>query len=391
VPPKIRAVRAFVTRGGGADYHDQADGHWLDDHIATPMSRYPAYRQSRTSFGLNVLGTLVVEVEADDGTTGFGVTTAGEPGAYIVERHLARFVEGASAHAVEKIWDQMYAASLFYGRKGLALNAISAVDLALWDLRGKLCGEPVYALLGGGVHDQLPCYATGPRPDLAQRLGFVGGKLPLRHGPAEGPAGLRANIERLAKMRASVGDDFFLAWDCWMSLDLEYAARLAHASAPYGVRWLEEALPPDDYWGYAELRRRLPPQMLQATGEHEATRHGFRLLLQMNCADIIQPDVTWCGGITELRKICALADAFNVPVVPHGSSVYAYHLVVTLPRTEFAEFPMMHPSASEVVPTMRPLLLDEPLPDNGTICLPETPGFGVRLNPDVPLRRPYPR
>src|SRR6201991_1912976 len=106
--PKIKQVRAFVVRGGGADYHDQGEGHWIDDHIATPMARYPEYRQSRQSFGINVLGTLVVEIEAEDGTVGFAVTTGGEPACYIVEKHLARFLEGRDPADYEKIWDQMY-------------------------------------------------------------------------------------------------------------------------------------------------------------------------------------------------------------------------------------------------------------------------------------------
>ena len=141
--PLIRQVRAYVIRGGGADYHDQAGSHWIDDHIATPMSRYPEYRQSRRSFGINVLGTLVVEIEAADGTIGFAVTTGGEPAAYIVEHHLARFLEGRDPTEIEKIWDQMYFSTQYYGRKGLVVNAISGVDLALWDLLGRLRGEPV--------------------------------------------------------------------------------------------------------------------------------------------------------------------------------------------------------------------------------------------------------
>ena len=225
--PRVRQVRAFVVRGGGADYHDQAGDHWIDDHIATPMAKYPRYRQSRQSFGINVLGTLVVEVEADDGTVGFAVTTGGEPGAWIVEKHLARFVEGAAVTEIEKIWDQMYLSTLYYGRKGLVLNAISGVDLALWDLLGRVRHVPVHDLLGGPVRDELVFYATGARPDLAKEMGFIGGKMPLRHGPAEGEAGLRQNLERLADMRNRVGDDFWLMWDCWMSLDLDYATRLA--------------------------------------------------------------------------------------------------------------------------------------------------------------------
>ena len=181
---RVKHVRAYVVRGGGADYHDQGEGHWIDDHIATPMARYPEYRASRQSFGINVLGTLVVEIEAEDGTIGFAVTTGGEPAAYIVEKHLARFLEGRSPTEYEKIWDQMYFASQFYGRKGLVVNAISGVDLALWDLLGKLRGEPVYQMLGGAVRDELQFYATGARPDLAKGLGFIGGKLPLHHGPA---------------------------------------------------------------------------------------------------------------------------------------------------------------------------------------------------------------
>lgn len=386
---RISQVRAYTLRGGGADYHDQDAGHWIDDHIATPMSVYPDFRQSRQSFGLNVLGTLVVEIEADDGTVGFAVTTAGELGAFIVEKHLARFIEGARVTDIEKIWDQMYKSTLFYGRKGVVLNAISAVDLALYDLLGKIRQEPVYALLGGPVRDELTMYATGARPDIAEDLGFIGGKMPLHHGPAEGEEGLRKNLDMIRDMREKVGDDFWLMLDCWMSLDLEYATRLAHGAADYNLKWIEEALPPDDYWGYAKLKKQVPPKMLVSTGEHEATRWGFKLLLDMDCADILQPDVGWCGGITELTKISAMADANGALVVPHGSSVYSYHFVITRTNSPFAEFLMMHPTAEEVVPMFSPMLLGEPVPVNGKLKLPDTPGFGVELNPELPKHRPY--
>ena len=389
--PTIKHVRAFIVRGGGADYPAQPDGHWIDDHISTPMARYPEYRQSRQSFGINVLGTLVVEIEASDGTVGFAVTTGGEIGAFIVEKHLARFLEGQLVTDIEKMWDQMYFSTLYYGRKGVVLNTISGVDLALWDLLAKVRKEPVYQLLGGPVRDELVFYATGARPDLAKEMGFIGGKLPLQHGPAEGAEGLKKNLAKLADMRSKVGDDFWLMFDCWMSLDVPYATKLAHAAHEYGLKWLEECLPPDDYWGYAELRRNVPRGMMISTGEHEATRWGFRMLLEMECCDLIQPDVGWCGGITELIKISALADAHNVMVVPHGSSVYSYHFVVTRHNSPFAEFLMMAPKADEVVPMFTPLLLDEPVPVNGRMKVPDTPGFGVRLNPECALVRPYPR
>ena len=382
---KIRTVRAYFVQGGGADYHDQGNDHWIDDHVATPMAKFPEYRASRQSFGLNVLGTLVVEIEAENGVTGFAVTTGGEPAAWIVERHLSRFLVGADAADIEKIWEQMFLSTLFYGRKGLALNAISCVDLALWDLLGKLRQEPVYQLLGGAIRDELVFYATGARPDIAKQLGFIGGKLPLHHGPAEGEEGLAKNLELLATMRSRVGEGFWLMYDCWMSLDLDYAVRLAHAAADYNLKWIEEALLPDDYWGYAELKKKIPPGMLVSTGEHEAGIMGFRMLLEMKCADILQPDVGWCGGITELIKISALADSHGVLVVPHGSSVYSYHFTITRHNSPFSEFLMMAPHADKVVPMFTPLLLDEPVPENGRLKLSDAPGFGVRLNPDCAL------
>ncbi len=387
----IKHVRAFTVRGGGADYHDQQGYHWIDDHIATPMSRYPEYRQSRQSFGINVLGTLIVEIEAEDGTIGFAVTTGGEPACFIVEKHLARFLEGRSPTEYEKIWDQMYFSTQYYGRKGLVVNAISGVDLALWDLLGKLRDEPVYQMLGGAVRDELQFYATGARPDLARDMGFIGGKMPLHHGPAEGVEGLKKNIAELAEMRSRVGPDFWLMWDCWMALDVDYATRLAHAAHGHGLKWIEEAISPDDYWGYAELKRNVPKGMLVTTGEHEATRWGFRMLLEMDCCDIIQPDVGWCGGVTELLKISALADARGKLVVPHGSSVYSYHFVVTRHNSPFAEYLMMAPEADHMQPMFHPQLIGEPIPENGRMRTTklDAPGFGVELNRDLTMHRPF--
>ncbi len=388
---RVRSVRAFVVRGGGADYHDHAgEDHWIDDHIATPMSRYPEYRDTRSSWGLDALGTMIVEVESESGLVGVGTSTGGVPACWIVEQHLARFVQGCSPADVELVWDQMFHSTLYYGRKGLALNAISAVDLALWDLLGRQRQLPVHELIGGAVRDELVFYATTARPDLAQDLGFIGAKIPLLHGPAEGEDGFRANIERAQQARSGVRDDFWLAYDCWMSLDVAYAKRLANELPGLGFRWIEEALPPDDYWGYAELKRRAPKGLLVTTGEHEATRWGFRMLLEMHCADIIQPDVNWCGGLTELLEIAALADEHHVPVVPHGSSVYSYHFVATRPSSEFAEFLVMSAKADEIVPMFSPLLLGEPVPVCGRMRVPEGPGFGVELNRELHFDRPFP-
>ena len=389
--PKIKQVRASVVRGGGADYHDQDAGHWIDDHIATPMARYPEYRRSRQSFGINVLGTLVVEIEAEDGTIGFAVTTGGEPAAFIVEKHLSRFLEGRDPSQVEKIWDQMYFSTQYYGRKGIVVNAISGVDLALWDLLGRLRDEPVHQMLGGAVRDELVFYATGARPDVAQQLGFIGGKMPLHHGPAEGEEGMKKTIEMIADMRAKTGEDFWLMLDCWMSLDLNYAIRLARKADDYGLEVDRRAAESRRLLGICRAEAQCSTRHAGHHREHEATRWGFRMLMEMDCCDIIQPDVGWCGGVTELIKIANLADSRGVMMIPHGSSVYSYHFVLTRHNSPFAEFLMMHPAADQAAPMFHPLLIDEPVPVNGRMPVSalDKPGFGVELNRDVAMHRPY--
>lgn len=377
---KIKAIRAYVVEGGGADYHDQKEEHWIVKQIATPMSIYPEYKMTRTSFGINALKTLVVEIEADNGVTGFAISTGGYPAAWLVMNHLDRFIVGSDPNDIEKMWDQMYRATLYYGRKGIVMNAISAVDLALWDLLGKLRNEPVYKLLGGKVRDELKFYATGPRPDLAKEMGFIGGKIPLVYGPADGEEGLRKNLELAKEMREKVGPDFLLMWDCWMALDLPYAKKLMEESAKLGFKWIEECFNPDDYWSYEDLKKAAPNNIMVTGGEHEATRYGFRMLIEKCDLDILQPDVGWCGGMTELIKIANLAEAHGKLVIPHGSGVYSHHFVVTRVNSPFTECLMMAPKADKVLPQYYPLLKDEPIPVNGRLKLSDKPGFGVELN-----------
>ena len=196
----------------------------------------------------------------------------------------------------------MFGSTLRYGRKGLVLHAISAVDLAVWDLHGKVVGEPVHALIGGRIRDAVQVYATGPRPETAAALGFAGAKLPLVWGPSEGEAGFRNNVALAREARDAVPADFPLMYDCWMALDVDYAVRLAHAVEPLGFAWIEEPLPPDDYAGLRRIRDRMPPTMTLNTGEHEYTAAGFKLLCEAG-VDVIQPDLGWCGGMTEVLKI----------------------------------------------------------------------------------------
>lgn len=388
----IKEVRAYIIDAGkmGADYHNQQGSHWIIDlPIANPMSIYKEYKAKRTSWGINALGTVVVEVELKDGTVGIGCSIGGEPACYIIEKHLARFVEGQDICNIEMMWDQMWRATLPYGRKGLAVHAISAVDLALWDCLGKSRGEPIYALLGGKKKKRLPVYATTSRPDIAKEMGFEGVKIPCRYGPADGKAGLKKNIAVVAEARKQIGPDYPLRLDCYMALTVPYAIELAKALAPYGLDWIEECLPPDDYDGYAALKAAVGHLCLVTTGEHEYTCYGFRELINRKCADILQPDINWCGGLTEARRIVAMAAAHDLPVIPHGSSVFSYHLQYAFSNCPLAEFLIMSPKADKLVPLFGELFSNEPMPKNGYIDISDDPGFGVALNKKVKLHRPY--
>jgi len=224
---------------------------------------------------------------------------------------------------------------------------------------------------------------------LTKRLGFKGAKIPLPYSHIEGVDGLKKNVETIRKARESVGPDFPLMIDCYMSLTVPYTIELARAIEPYKVRWIEECLPPDDYDGYETLKREIHSTMI-TTGEHEYTRYGFRELIRRKAADILQPDITWVGGLTEARRIVNMASAYDIPVIPHGSSVFSYHLQLANPNCPMAEFLMMSPKADTIVPGFGNLFVDEPLPNNGYLDLPDKPGWGVELNREkLNLFRPY--
>lgn len=391
----IKEVRAYVLdkEESGADYHHQKTGHWIiDSPISNPMSVYQEYRSSRTSWGINALTTVIVEIELKNGIIGIGTSIGGEPACFIIENHLSRFVEGKDPRNVELMWDQMYRATLPYGRKGVAIHAISAIDLAIWDCLGKLRNEPIYNLIGGKTKDKLPIYATTARPDLAQKMGFKGAKFPLPYSHAEGEDGLKRNIARVKEVRESVGEDFPIMIDCYMSLTVPYTVKFVRAIEKYNVKWVEEFLPPDDYSGYAEVKRRVGDITLLTCGEHEYTRYGFRQLIEGKCADILQPDVNWVGGLTEAKRIVAMASAYDIPVIPHGSSVFSYHMQIANCNCPMAEYLVMSPKADKIVPLFGNLFKNEPLPKDGYLEIPETPGWGVELNKDaLKLKRPYER
>lgn len=268
---------------------------------------------------------------------------------------------------------------MFYGRKGMPIAAISVVDLALWDLAGKARGEPVYQLIGGRCRDEISLYCTGPRADAIKDMGFWGAKVPLPHGAADGEAGLRRNVEFLAAHRASVGVEFPLMVDCYMSLTAPYAVRLAEKCKPLDIYWWEEALHPDDVEGLAQLRQALPT-LKWTTGEHEYTRYGFGRLIEGRLVDILQPDVMWIGGLTELLRVAAHADAYDLPVVPHGSGPYLYHFNASRPSAPFCEYVAASPDGRSVLPVFGGLFNGETLPREGKIAIGEAPGFGMEVS-----------
>ena len=408
--PRTREVRAYVSRSeeyGASDVHDTPDTHWIMglpdkdgmwDHetthppITNPMSRYPQYSGSRGSWGVAKLPTVIVEVEDEKGRIGIGTSTGGEAAAFLIEQHLSMFVEGRNVRDRSLAWEQMWRASIHYSRKGLGVHAISAVDIALWDLYGKTLEEPVYNLMGGRTKQRIPVYATGSRPDLAKEMGFHGAKIPLPYGPADGAIGMSKNIAFVSEWREKVGPDYPLMLDCYMALDWQYAAELAQRLAPYNLKWIEEALMPDEYAAHAKLATKLEGMGIAtyfATGEHEYTRHGYQQLIEAGVG-LLQPDVMWMGGPTEFARVVAQATAQGVAVVPHGCGVYGYYMAMAFEQINLAEFMMMSAKADTIEPNFGTVFISEPLPDRGYITLPDTPGFGLELNRDaLNLERPY--
>jgi L-rhamnonate dehydratase len=368
---KIVDVRTYVAPPPG--------GSWLNEiRVSTPMSIYPEYKASRGTWRGPNTQDVFVEVVSDEGVSGLGITRGGRVAQTIVDVHLRELLLGKDPRDVELLWEQMYRATLAYGRKGAPIMALSGVDLALWDLLAKWMGQPLYRLLGGAVCESLPVYATHPDPHALVREGYVGTKIPMSYGPADGREGLRRNVERVAEIRSAVGPDIDIMVDCWMSWDVPYTLNFARAAAPHALRWIEEPLPPDDYDGYRELRRAVTGTQI-ATGEHEYTRWGFKELLTRGCADVLQPDIAWSGGITEIRRVMAMASAYAIPVIPHNGIMqpWATHLMYATPICPLAEHIVFHGPGERAPP---PIMTGALVPQRGRVRPRDDPGAGVALD-----------
>jgi len=357
------------------------------DGFVSPMARYPEFR--RTDWSARWTRTACV-VTAEDGTWGLGVTLHGGPVERIINDHFAPLLTGQDCMATEKHWDVMQRAATPYGAAGLASYAISAVDLALWDLKGKLLGRPVYELLGGPQKERIPCYASntdlayGNEHSLAWflELGFKAIKVFLADGPETGLAGLRRNEELVARAREQVGDDVELMVDGWTALNVEYVVRLTELLRPYRIKWLEDYLLPDDMAGYSKVRQRVPGAIL-ASGEHWYGTQPFAVAASQGLVDILQPDLAWVGGLTAGVRICHLAEAHGLTVIGHAGMNYPWgqHLAMAMPVIPLGE------RSEGVAPPGVPLAEMSALP--GTVAIKDgfvrptdAPGFGLEVTLD---------
>lgn len=335
---------------------------------------------------------VVVAVHAEDGTYGLGTVGGGSPVAMsVIEHHLADLMLGADVFDVERNWQTLYRNTMVLGRKGIVLEAISALDIALWDIQGKLTGQPVYNLLGGRTRSRVRAYASQlyATTDLSalhaeaaahSANGFSAVKMRFGYGPGEGRAGMRANYELVRTVREAVGPDVDVATEAYMGWDTTYAITMINMVEELGVAWVEEPVLPDARESYAYIRSRVGVPI--SGGEHEFTLSGFHDMLKAGAVDILQPDVNRMGGITEARKVWALAEAYAIPVIPHSNQAHNAHLIISSYGSPLMEvFPDDGVHAGYNL--YHHFFDGEPRAVSGHVELAEGPGLGLSLVPTV--------
>jgi L-alanine-DL-glutamate epimerase-like enolase superfamily enzyme len=351
--------------------------------IANPMSRYPRYAGLRTQWMGPGQDPYAIEIHTDEGVTGVAANYGGGSFACsVIKHHFERFLIGSDPFDIELLWDQMYRSTMPYGLGGVTSMAISGVDLALWDLMGKALGQPVYRLAGGKTKESIPCYVT-THPDTVapwKGKGFLGVKIAAPWGASDGRDGLLRMADCVRRTREALGAESEIMIDCYMSWDLEFSSRLAHRIREYDVKWFEDPLP--NGWAEElnrELAGRIAPIQL-AIGNLEFDYKAYYSILRQRACSIIQPELQWCGGLTAVRRIAAIARAYDIPVVPHGAGVYNYHFVLSNINSPYAEY-LSVGDGTEIRPIFD-AVIGEPLPENGHVRLSNKPGFGVELNRD---------
>ncbi len=346
--------------------------------------------------GFRFLGWCVVEIECDDGTVGIG-NAALAPHAVkaAIDTYLKPLLIGTDPLDSEYIWQSMYRRTLPWGRKGVGMVAISALDLAVWDAKGKILSQPVFRLLGGRTKPSIPVYASRlysqPLEELHKEArayaveGFKAVKLRFGWGPGDGIEGMHRNLDLVRTVREAVGNGVDIMADAYMGWSLEYARRMLRMLAPLNLRWVEEPVIADDLHAYADLRAM--GLVAISGGEHEYTLAGFRQALSMKAFDIVQFDVNRVGGITAAKKIADLCEAHDVTVVPHAGQMHNYHLTMSTYAGPIAEYFPKVPV--EVGNELFWYIFDgEPVAVDGHVDLADDqPGFGLTLKePDENFR-----
>ena len=300
----------------------------------------------------------------------------------VINRQLKKFMIGKNPLAGEKLWDQLYRLNR-HARSGHFMMAISAIDNALWDLRGKYLDAPVYQLLGGPTRAAVPVYAStlgrSVQPEDIQstaqdfqKKGFTAQKWFIPYGPANGNEGLQFNIEMVQQLRQAVGETTDLMFDAFSGWDLPYAVRWAKAVEPYHPRWIEEAFLMEQLDSFVQLRRQTSVPV--ATGEHFYNRWQAHRFLDAGAISVVQADPEWCGGVSELVKICTIASAYGAQVIPHGHNLHAALHVVA------SQSPAVCPMGEFLYDKMQGYYYfeqEELRPKNGAITLSDKPGFGL--------------
>jgi len=390
VSVKITGFKLYTIKSGDTGARGAAQGesqYWgggwqAKTLISNPMSIHPQYAKVRTLWMGPGQDPYAIEIETDKGVTGSCVNYGG--GAFscsVIDQHFRRFLIGQDPFNIELIWDQMNRSTLPYGLGGITNMAMAGVDLALHDLVARSLNIPVYQLIGGQTKESIPCYAT-IHPDFAdhwKKRGFFGVKIAAPWGVESGLEGIKKMEKLIAKLRSDLGDSMEIMIDCYLSWDVEFASRLAERIRKYDVKWFEDPL--QNGWATSQnayLRERIAPIQL-ATGNLEYHYKAFHEIIERRATDIIQPEIQWCGGLTPTRRIAAMAKPYDMPVIPHGASVYNYHFVLSNTNSPYAEF--LSTGEGTGLHPIFDTIIGEPLPKDGQVFLdPKKPGFGVELN-----------
>ena len=326
-------------------------------------------------------GLNVVHIDTDEGVSGVGlaggIEEAPEVGRVISE-HLKQYVVGQDPFDTERIWDAMWQPKLV-GRRGITTRVISGIDIALWDIKGKVANRPVYKLLGGYA-DKVPVYVAGGYYEEGKGLEELASEMEhnVNMGARAikmkvGGAPINEDVERVRVVREAVGPDVKLMMDANCAYRVYEAIELARKVEKYDLFWFEEPVNPDDYKGYQMISQATSVPI--ATGENEYTRYGFRDLIENRCAAIIQPDPLVMGGVTEFMKVAALAQSHDLPIAPHGKQEVNIHLASAIPNGLILEF---YRGSTD---PMWDKMFEEPLTIvDGYVSPPDRPGLGITIN-----------